>query len=196
MSEENIKIHKIKSSCRGGKKVSNIFFVIAVFCCAAALICGIVILKMGRSFDDVFQQAIENGTIEQSDKIGNADLFNLDLPTPVNLESDIPALQAAIDDHPISIYYGSICLFAAFATALVAVFMKLLSSVFDLIIKEDSPFTDKVRKKVLIVMIFTSIVLCLSAGVGFGCLSGIITWVVTTILDYGKTLQVQSDETL
>ena len=196
MSEENEKIQKIERSCRGGRKVSNILFVIAVVGCIITLILGIVILCMGRSFDDAFTLAVEKGAITQADRIGSFRFFVFDLPVPANLESDIPAVQAAIDDHPASVTYGSLCLFFAVSTALLAVFMKLLNSVFKLIIEERSPFTDKVRKRVLVVMLFSSIVLCFSAGFGFGCLSGIVTWVVITILDYGKTLQVQSDETL
>ena len=81
-------------------------------------------------------------------------------------------------------------------TAIIAVMMKVTGSVFALIRKEDNPFTDNVIKRVLIVMIVLSGILFLTSGVSLGVLCGILTWVVYTILDYGKTLQIQADETL
>ena len=80
--------------------------------------------------------------------------------------------------------------------AIAAVLLKLISNVFGLIIKEDSPFTDKVIKKIVIVLGAVTVVMFLTSGMAFGVLGAIITWVVYTILDYGKTLQIQSDETL
>ena len=80
--------------------------------------------------------------------------------------------------------------------AVAAVLVKLVGSVFGLIMKEDSPFTDKVIKRIVIVLLAVSAVMLLTTGMAFGVLGAIITWVVYTILDYGKTLQIQSDETL
>jgi hypothetical protein len=45
-------------------------------------------------------------------------------------------------------------------------------------------------------MIVLSAVMLFTVSAGFAALGAITTWVVYTIMDYGKTLQVQSDETL
>ena len=45
-------------------------------------------------------------------------------------------------------------------------------------------------------MIVTSIVLFFTPGMVFGVMGLVLTWIVITIMDYGKTLQIQSDETL
>ena len=80
--------------------------------------------------------------------------------------------------------------------AVCAVLMKLISGTFAIIEKEDNPFTDKVIKRVTVVMIIVSAFLFFTAGASFGILGGLVTLVVYSILDYGKTLQIQSDETL
>lgn len=197
MNEENKKIAKIKKSCNAGKTVSIILCIVAIVACVAALVGGIVILKMGKTFDNTVQQAIDEGKINQSDSILTVNGINLNTGSiPTTLESDIPAVQEAMDDHPLSVMYGCYALVCALAAAVVAVMMRLVCSIFELIIKEDSPFTDKVRKKVTGVLIVTAAILCLTAGLGFGALCGLIAWVVYNVLDYGKTLQIQSDETL
>ena len=79
---------------------------------------------------------------------------------------------------------------------ILAVMLKLIGSVFRIIREEDNPFTDKVINRILTVMVVASIVMFFSPGTVYGILGLIITWVVHTILDYGKTLQIQADETL
>ena len=45
-------------------------------------------------------------------------------------------------------------------------------------------------------MAASTVVLLLTSGIAFGALGALTTWVVCTVMDYGKTLQTQSDETL
>ena len=74
--------------------------------------------------------------------------------------------------------------------------MKLTGSVFGLIETEETPFTDKVIKRITIVLGVLSFLLLATCGSALGIISGLVTWVVYNVLDYGKTLQIQADETL
>jgi hypothetical protein len=196
MNEENVKIAKIKKSCHAGKVVSNILFIIAVIGCISGLVASIWIFQSGRKFDDMLIEARESGYASTTDKLVSAKLFNIDLADADDLESDIPALQEAIDDHPNCIMYGIYTLAMGIFTATVAVLLKLINSVFTMIEKEDTPFTDKIRKRVTLVLIVSSGLLFFTTNAGLGLLGLLMTWAVNTILDYGKTLQIQSDETL
>ena len=80
--------------------------------------------------------------------------------------------------------------------AILTVAMFLFRSVFTIILEEGNPFSDKVIKRILISMIIISVVLIFTSGVGFGVLGGFLTWVIYTILDYGRSLKTLSDETL
>ena len=71
-----------------------------------------------------------------------------------------------------------------------------LYSVFDIIGKEDSPFTQRVLKKLLFALIVIDIVIAFTAGLGTAAVAGLVTWALYTIMDYGRLLQTQSDETL
>ena len=80
--------------------------------------------------------------------------------------------------------------------AIFTVLIFLIRSVFAIIEKESTPFTTVVKKRVTLVLIITSVVLFLTSGTAPGVLCILLTWAVNAILDYGVTLQVQSDETL
>ena len=196
MNEADVKIAKIKKSCSVGKKICSILSVIAIVGCICALAGSITIFTMGKEFDEKVQQGIEAGIITEGNDYGASRMININVGTVKNMHSDIPALQEAIDDHPYCITYATYAIVMCIACAVVAVMLKFVGSVFDLIIKEDTPFTDKVIKRVVIVLIVISAVMFFTMSAGFGILGGIVTWVVYTILDYGKTLQIQSDETL
>ena len=194
--EENAQITKIKKSCKVGKTVSKIMFIFCLIASISCLVAAIWIFSMGKDFDVQIQKAIDAGYVSTDSSFGSVSGININLGDPSSLHSDIPSWQAAIDDHPFCIMYSGWCLVLAFATAVAAVMMKLIEGVFELIIKEDSPFTDKVIKRVFIVMIVISGMALFTAGAAYGILGGIITWAVRAIMDYGKTLQIQSDETL
>ncbi len=194
--EENVKLEKIRKSCSVGEKVSTVFCIIAIVGCVMAIVAGIAIINMGSEFDDKVIQLSNSGAVDIGNKIGGYQIMGISLGDPSNIRSDVPAIQEALKDHPYSVEVSMYCFLIAGMTAIIAVMMKVTGSVFALIRKEDNPFTDNVIKRVLIVMIVLSGILFLTSGVSLGVLCGILTWVVYTILDYGKTLQIQADETL
>ena len=197
MNEENAKLAKIKKSCNVGKKVSQALFVIAVIGAIACFISGIFILSSGKKFDGWVKEAEAAGYVSTSDEFGSAKLFNINPGSlPKDFHSDIPAWQDAIEDHPLSFAYGMYVLVMGVGAAIVAVTIMLIKSVFATIEKENTPFTPNVRKKVTIILIITSGIIMCTVGAGFAVLGALITWAVNAILDYGITLQTESDETL
>ena len=197
MNTMNNKLAKIKKSSRVGKIVSNIFTIIGIVGEVITLIAGIFILNMGKRFDDEMHSAVEHGYIEtETDSIAHTSFMNISIGNPENIQTDVPALREALDDHPLSIMYGIYLLTISFLCVIFTVVMKIISGTFALIEKEENPFTDKVIKRVLIAMIVLSAVLLFTVGSGFAVLGALTTWVIYTVMDYGKSLQVQSDETL
>ena len=192
MNEENMKIAKIKKSCHIGKTVSNIMCVFAIVGCVCCAVAGIGVYAKKAETEPQLIQLTEEEKFD-TDRI-NA--FYIDLGNPEEWHSDIPAVQDIIDNYPNTFSVVTYLLIMSGALALTAVMTKLISKTFETIETEDTPFTDKVIKKVMIVMIFGSAVLLMTTGMAQGILGGLVTWAVYNILDYGKTLQVQSDETL
>ncbi len=193
---EAIKLDRIKNSCKAGKIVTLIFTIFAIVGCVLSLIGGIAILSSGEKFDNMMIEAKDEGYVSANVNIGTARVFGIDITDPENFETDLPAVQEALNNHPYSTMYGMLCIVISFLCAGLAVLLKLLESVFTLIEREGSPFTEKVVKRVLIAMIIFSVIMFLGSGLGAGLICGILTWVVYTVLDYGKTLQDQYNETL
>lgn len=196
MNEMNDKLLKIKKSCHAGKLVANILCIICIVGCVCSLIGGIVIIAGAKDYEPVFQEYTESGRIDTDNRIVSSRMFSFASLDPEEWESDVPAIQKALDEHPYTFVYGMYLFFAAGTLAVVAVLMKLINGTFSLIEKEDNPFTDKVIKRVTIVLGIVSGLLLMTSGAAMGLLGALITWVVYTVLDYGKLLQIQADETL
>ena len=196
MNEENVKLEKIKKSCRFGKKIATILCIVAIVGCVCAMVGGIALLANSERFEPEFVKYVEEGKIDTSNGIGKVSGISIQGINVDDWKSDIPALQKALTERPYTTVYGIYCIIVSLSIAVCSLMVKLLSSVFELIEKEDTPFTDAVIKRVTIVMIVISGFLLLTAGAAFGILGGLVTWVVRTVMDYGKTLQIQSDETL
>ena len=194
--EENVKIAKIKKSCSVGKKVSAILSIVAIVGFVCSIIASVTIFSMGKEFDAKVQQGIEAGVISTENEFGSVKIIDFNVGEIKKIHTDVPALQKILDEQPYSITYGIYCFLVSWLCAVCIVILKLTGSVFDLIIKENTPFTDKVIKRVVIVMIVLSAVMLFTVSAGFAAMGAIVTWVVYTIMDYGKTLQIQSDETL
>jgi hypothetical protein len=197
MNEENIKIAKIKKSCHAGKIAATVLSIIAIVGCVMSIVGAGFVFSMGREFDDQVNTGIEQGILTTDDMdVAASRLVNINVGKADSIHSDIPALQNYIDEAPYAFKYGTVMAMAAVVCAVAAVLMKLTGSVFGLIETEETPFTDKVIKRVTLVLGIMSFLLLATSGAALGIIGGLVTWVVYNVLDYGKTLQIQADETL
>ena len=211
MNEENIKLQRVQRSCKVAQKVSFILFMITMVSCVICLITGIVMIANHENFDAQINQASNEGKIVQYPDggiklnlgpVNVADIDKNDIEKTQNftnnLHSDIPALQEFFEENQnsLSLMYGFYLLGMTLMIAILTVALYLFYTIFSMILKEGNPFADKVMKRILVSMIIISVVLALTAGIGFGALCGFLTWVIYTILDYGRSLKTLSDETL
>lgn len=222
MNEENTKLARIQKSTKIANVISRIFMIFAIVGCTICVITGVLFLTNPDKYDKMVEKqlatkdeyiyidedededaadAVEN-EIQLEDnhrfKMVNVDIDDIEKLKNTELESSVPALQNYFDEHEgsISLSLGLYILLAGAACGVLAASLGLISSVFAIILKEGNPFSDKVMKRVVISMIILSVVIALTSGFGFAILLGFITWVIYTILDYGRTLKTLSDETL
>lgn len=220
MNEENTKLARIQKSTKIANVISRIFMIFAIVGCTICVITGVLFLTNPDKYDKMVEKqlatkdeyiyidededaadAVEN-EIQLEDnhrfKLVSVDIDDIEKLKNTELESSVPALQNYFDEHKgsISLALGLYILLAGVACGVLAASLGLISSVFAIILKEGNPFSDKVMKRVVISMIIISVVIALTSGFGFAILLGFITWVIYTILDYGRTLKTLSDETL
>ena len=196
MDEVNAKLSRIKKSCHAGKIVSNIMCIIAIIGLVASIAGSVIIFGMGKKFDDEVAKAQDANIVSTESKMFASKMFDINLGDPTSVHSDIKAVQDLIDAHPYSTVYGFFLAVSAVTLLIVVVLMKMVNRVFALIEESDSPFTSQIIKRVTVVLVMTSVILLMTGGVAMGGLGIIVTWAVRSIMDYGKTLQIQSDETL
>jgi len=196
MNEENVKLAKIKKSCKAGRIASKVLGIIGIVAFVLVTVGAIVILGMGKNFDNALAEA--EGTLNISFKSGIAEarIMGISVGDISNIETDVPAIREMLDDHPMSFVFGSYLLGIAVLVLITTVLLFIISSTFATIEKQDTPFTDKVIRKVTATLIILSVIMLLTIGGGAAIIGLLTTWVIYTILDYGKTLQIQSDETL
>ncbi len=202
MSTENEKLLKVKKSCKAVKIVALILLIIGIVGCVLSLGGSITIFAMGDKFDNSIMEAEEKGYVDTDDieasfgGVLNVRVFNVDLGDPTSFSSSVPALQARFDAGSLSTLY-SIYLIAIFSIILMTnIVVLLIYLIFRNIERESTPFCDSVIRKMIVIFILLTILAACTLGSGAAILAGFMSWAVITIMEYGKQLQIQSDETL
>ncbi len=204
MDQTNIKLERIKRSCNAAGIVTRIAFMVCIVGCILSLITGIVMISTRKNLEPTITQALEeHDEVAIGQKVGNVNVYLARIdPSTVKLlkyfkpQSSIPAWQNIMDETPYAFSLGLTLIGMSFGIAIMAFALFQIYSVFDIIKKEDTPFSKKVLKKLLIALIIIDVIIALTAGFGQGVIGGLITWAVYSIMDYGRILQKQSDETL
>ena len=199
MNEENVKLAQINKSCKAAKIVSKIFMIAAIVGLVLSIAASVVLFTNREECD----KYLNSDQVTYKIGVGNvyfAGLSNSEVNSILNedMTSDVPEVQEFFDENAgsASLRMGFWMLIIAGYCACLAVVMGFIGSIFNTILKEGNPFSEKVLKKVLISMIIVPVIVGASSGLGMCLVFALITWVVYTILDYGHTLQKLSDETL
>lgn len=204
MNQENVKLERIKKSCKVAGIVTRIAFMVCVVGCVISLISGIVTVSNRKNMEQSITKALEeHDEVAVGQKIGNVNVYLAKVDPAVmkwfknlKFESSIPAWQKIMDETPYAFSLGLTLIGMSFGIAILAFALFQIYSVFDIIKKEDTPFSEKVLKKLLIALIIIDVIIAMTSGFGQAAIAGLITWAVYAIMDYGRVLQIQSDETL
>lgn len=193
MNNDNAKLERIKKSCRVGAKVTRILMIIMIVATVIGIAGGITILKMGPKYDEM---AIATGN-EQGFSYSYSSYSVLNVNMDINnMKSDVPALQEYIEKCPLAASHGVMILSTSLALILPIVLLAIINVTFKKMSESDTPFKAEIKKRILITMIILAVAVGLTMGLSEGALIAILAWIVTSILDYGISLQQQYDETL
>lgn len=190
------KLEKVRKSSNGVRIASKVVAIAGVVVSSILLISAICMFIFHEKIDSEY---LNSGNVEVSFSMGGVNVIPVKatgFEGLVPTESSIPAFQQMIDDNKVAVFLGFYCIVFALLSAGVAVVFFMIESAFKSIIKEGTPFADIVIKRVTISLIILTVVLLLTTSVAFGVVMALLTWTVYTILDYGRALQIESDETL
>lgn len=196
MNEQNEKLLKVKKSCKAVKITARVLFIITVIIGAFFLVVGSILMSTRGKYDDKVQDILSSEHVTLK---GSNDVFTLSEDGTTyqpNLHSDIDSLNEKLSSLSLSFAVGLYFVILAIACTAVAVTLRLFYHCFKEAEKSDTPFSDVVIRKVLLAMIILSLLLFFTTNAAVGVLAAFMSWAIYTIMDYGKTLQIQSDETL
>lgn len=187
MSKQEIKLQRIKKSCKISSKVVSVTFVILIVVCAMLLVGMIVAAANAKALNEAI---ITTGMEEDINSFINVE--------QMNFTSDIPALQEYFDANQYKYAFSVIAyLGVMFAYSVVAcVSLGFAKHIFKLLEQTESPFDKRILKTLKITFIFLSVVIALSLSNVFGVICALIFWCIYNFFSYGCELQKLSDETL
>ena len=185
MNEQNIKLEIIKKRCNTSAKVIRILQIFAIIGIIASLIGAICCFTMKDTINKGVAESVASGKT----KIENVKISNGLLDFTVNYEEFYKEGNYAT---PITIN----CAIAAVITSVVYYLLSLFKKIFENLVKEDNPFSDKILNNLKICFIIITVVLALFVGLCPGVIAGLLGWCIYSIFEYGRVLQIEVDETL
>ena len=208
MNSKQEKLERIRKSCRIGQVICRIIRIIcivgAVSAIVGAVLCGVGLGRMEAGGTSPLIVG-ENGqplTKEEFDAAIASDPEAAALAQGGLKDAlgSMGSLGGAATLSPDSVSFSGklvlICIFAAVMSAATAFVFVLFGQVFDALIREESPFTETVMKKLRINFIILTVVMLMMIGVFPALIAGFLFWCIYNIFDYGCVLQTESDETL
>lgn len=185
MIEQNKKLETIKKRCVTSKKVISILQVIAIIGIVASLIGAICCITMKDTINNGIAESVAQGKTKVEDVKISSGLLDI----MINYEEFYKAGNYAT---PVTIN----CVIATVITSIVCYLLGLFKKIFDNLINEDNPFSDKILNNLKNCFIVMTVILTLSVGIGAGVIVGLLGWCIYSIFEYGKVLQTEVDETL
>lgn len=179
MSEENLKIEKIRKSSKIALIVTRITNIVAIAGAVACIVGGSAIYW----FRDIINTGLMSGIT--SEAIQEKDVRSLERYVGIAVVESGRAAQALAWE----VITGSIILIC------VAVVLHFVAKMFKDIQESYSPFRPEIIKNLKIVLVLITVMEVKFSPL-IGLLIGLASWCVVCIFEYGCELQKQSDETL
>lgn len=182
MNQQNLKLEKVRKSCKAAKNVTNAFAIISIV--------GVVLCIVGAMCLLFFRGEINPVIAERRD---NLTLNGISINGILSFRFDPSGL---IDDGLYAEACAIACAFSAIVCGFVAFLFRAMHKVFLFLEESESPFCDPVLKICKTAFILFIIVTALVEGPGMALMLGLCLWCIYCILDYGVALQMEVDEIL
>lgn len=185
MNEQNKKLDIIKKRCNTSIKVIKILQIFAIIGIIGSLIGAICCFTMKDTINKGIAESIAAGNTEIEDVKISGGLLEFTINYEEFYKDGNYATPAAIN-----------CVIATTITSLVYYLLALFKKIFENLVKEDNPFSDKILNNLKICFIVITVILVLFVGIGPGVIAGLLGWCIYSIFEYGRVLQIEVDESL
>ncbi len=197
MREQEQKLANVKKSCDVVRKVSKVFSVAIIVVAVLTLISGIALMA---TKDEINSNLVFDQVTRQINIVGDTAGFVTMDEVAVDVETGLFSFNfdgmKFITQGKFAELFALYCITATVICVCMAGIFITIQKTFEFIKNSETPFDEKVLKRLKAVFVAMTIVLGLLSGLGTAIVSGVIFWSVYCILDYGYVLQTEVDETL
>lgn len=192
MSEEALKLEKVKKSCKITATVSHVLETILIVGAVLCMLGGIICLFNNKGINQSIAQMSTQQ--EMTEFINNTNVFD-DASIGGVLKFTVH-MDQLIQDGEYGIIYAIFCFFGVVICGMTALVFDMIRRIFKVIRTSETPFSEKVLKGIKVMFIVICVELLLMSGLGSAVLAALIFRSIYNILDYGFTIQQQIDEML
>ena len=185
MNEQNNKLEVMKNRCCTSAKVVGILRIFGIIGMIGSLVGAIMCLAQREVVNAQIAEQVASGTLK-------VDSLNLGGPNLSLVIDYATAFQEGDYAGPMIIS----CIVSVVICAAVTVLLTIFKKIFTDLSMEETPFSDSVMGRLKTSFIIMVVILALFVGIGPAVVGGLFMWCVYSILDYGKVLQIEVDETL
>ena len=186
MTNQELKLTKVKKSCAVIQKVLLVLRILAAVAAAVCLIVGIACAVMSKEIDSELPKAVEEGKV-------SVDIDEFEINGIINLEV---TMNEALEEGRYAFVFASSCAMGVLACALIFIVLSQFNAIFKTIEQSETPFCEEVSAKLKKIFIGIAIFFLLFESLGCAAIMALTFWVIYNLFDYGTALQIEVDETL
>ena len=185
MNEQSKKLEAIRTRCKTSSKVVAVLQILTIAGAILAFAGAVICFTQRDLIDERLSQAVEAGQVTvDSLRIGGSFIHFF-----IDYEEAFAAGSYAV---PLAIN----CVVAVIICVIVTCALGVFKEIFQSLSKEETPFSDKILGMLKYAFIMLSAALLVFIGIGPAVIGALLMWCIYSILEYGKALQVEVDETL
>ena len=190
MNEQEIKLERVKKSCRIAKNVTKAFMIILIVAAVRMIFGSLACVGYKEDINETIAQD-QNYDFEADFSAANNSLALGGGLLSVRLDT-----QADVESGNIAGAVVKVLAFAAGLCLVMGIVFGLLFSIFKTLENGESPFSAQILKKLKTMFIVMTVIMGLFISLGAAIIGGLVFWCIYCILDYGCVLQRDVDETL
>ena len=185
MFGQNERLEVMKTRCKTSAKVVSIFQIITIVGVVLSFVGAVICFTQQGMINTHIADAVKSGQVSvENFRIGSGGVRFM-----INYENAFEAGNYAV---PIA----ATCAVSAVMCLIVTVVLTIFKSIFNSLVKEDTPFSDSILGRLRISFIIMTVAVFAFMGLGPAVVGALLMWCIYSILDYGKALQAEIDETL
>ena len=184
MYEQGKRLEVMKERCKMSSRVVSIIQIFTIVGVVLSFVGAVICFTQRNMINEQLAEAVRSGRVTvESIRIGGMLNFMIDYTK---------AFEAGSFAVPMAVS----CITGAVICLIITVVLSMFKNIFNSLVKEDTPFSDYILGRLKVCFIIITIAVLVFVGVGPAVVGALLMWCIYSILEYGKALQTEIDETL